>query len=220
VIILRRQTISFNQAEERISTTPLEIERKKVGILGGTFNPPHVGHLIIADQVCKQLDLDKLFFMPSATPPHRDGKKAIDAAYRLEMVETAIKNNPYFDIERSEIERGGKSFTYDTMIQLIEQHPDTDYYFIIGGDMVEYLPKWYEIDKLIHLVQFVGVNRPGYTTTTAYPIICVDVPLIDVSSTMLREKLKMNCSVRYLIPDQTVKYIHEKGLYQNDDKIN
>ena len=220
MIILRRQTISFNQAEERINTAPLEIERKKVGVLGGTFNPPHVGHLIIADQVCKQLNLDKLYFMPSANPPHRDGKKTIDAAYRLEMVGTAIKNNPYFDIERSEIERGGKSFTYDTMIQLIEQNPDTDYYFIIGGDMVEYLPKWYEIDKLINLVQFVGVNRPGYTTTTEYPIICVDVPLIDVSSTMLREKLKVNGSVRYLIPDQTVKYIHEKGLYQNDDKIN
>lgn len=220
MIILRRQTISFNQAEEWISTSPLEIERKKVGILGGTFNPPHVGHLIIADQVCKQLDLDKLYFMPSANPPHRDGKKAIDATYRLEMVETAIKDNPCFDIERSEVERGGKSFTYDTMVQLIEQNPDTDYYFIIGGDMVEYLPKWYKIDKLINLVQFVGVNRPGYTTTTKYPIICVDVPLIAISSTMLREKLKMNGSVRYLIPDQTVKYIHEKGLYQSDDKIN
>lgn len=220
MIILKRQTISFNQAKVVTNTAPLEIERKKVGILGGTFNPPHVGHLIIADQVCQQLDLDKLYFMPSANPPHRDEKRAIDAAYRLEMVETAIQNNPYFAIERNEIDRGGKSFTYDTMVQLVEQHPDTDYYFVIGGDMVEYLPKWYKIDKLINLIQFVGVNRPGYATMTDYPIIWVDVPLVDISSTMLREKLKMNCSVRYLIPDQTLEYIHEKGLYQNDDKIN
>ncbi|WP_420836094.1 nicotinate-nucleotide adenylyltransferase [Carnobacterium iners] len=218
--MLRRQTVSFNQTKGLTNDISLEIERKKVGILGGTFNPPHVGHLIIADQVCRKLDLDKLYFMPSANPPHRNGKKAIPASYRLEMVEAAIQNNLYFDVERAEIERGGKSFTYDTMVQLVEKNPDIDYYFVIGGDMVDYLPKWHKIDKLIDLVQFVGVNRPGYAVITDYPIIWVDIPSIDISSTLLREKLKMNCSVRYLIPDQTLEYIHEKGLYQNDDKIN
>jgi len=220
VIVLKRPTIFFNQAEALMETAPLGIERKKVGILGGTFNPPHVGHLIVADQVCQQLDLEKMYFMPSANPPHRDGKEAIDANHRLKMVEAAIQDNPYFNIERNEIERGGKSFTYDTMIQLIEQHPDTDYYFVIGGDMVEYLPKWYEIDKLLQLIQFVGVNRPGYALATEYPIIWVDVPLIDISSTMLRKKIKMNCTVQYLIPNRTLEYIYEKGLYQHDDKIN
>ncbi|WP_414840336.1 nicotinate-nucleotide adenylyltransferase [Carnobacterium sp. TMP28] len=218
--MLRRQTVSFNQTKGLTNDISLEIERKKVGILGGTFNPPHVGHLIIADQVCRKLDLDKLYFMPSANPPHRNGKKAIPASYRLEMVETAIENNGCFDVERAEIERGGKSFTYDTMVQLVRENPDIDYYFIIGGDMVDYLPKWYKIDKLLDLVQFVGVNRPGYVATTGYPIIWVDVPSMNISSTLLREKLKMNDSVRYLIPDQTLKYIHEKGLYQNGDKIN
>lgn len=220
MIILKRQAISFNQTEDLLNRNPLEIERKKVGILGGTFNPPHVGHLIIADQVCRQLDLDKIFFMPSFIPPHQDKKRTIDAVYRLEMVEAAIQDNPFFYVEKTEIDRGGKSFTYETMIQLAEQHPDTDYYFIIGGDMVEYLPKWYKIDQLKQLVQFVGVNRPGYALMTDYPLIWVDVPSVDISSTMLREKIKSNCSVKYLIPEKTLKYIQEKGLYQNDDKIN
>lgn len=218
MIILKRQTVSFNQTEVLTNSIPERTERKKVGILGGTFNPPHIGHLIIADQVGQQLGLDKVCFMPSANPPHQDKKTAIEAAHRMKMVEAAIQNNPFFDIEKSEVERGGKSYTYDTMLQLTRANPDTDYYFIIGGDMVEYLPKWYKIEELLQLVQFVGVNRPGYTLTTTYPIIWVDVPSVNISSTLVRKKLETKCSVRYLIPDETLAYISEKGLYQNDDK--
>ena len=187
--------------------------RKRVGILGGTFNPPHLGHLVIADQVYKQLDLDKIYFMPSFLPPHIDEKETIEADKRMKMVEKAIKKNNCFDIEKTEIERGGKSYTFDTMNELTRQNPDTDYYFIIGGDMIDYLPKWYRIDDLLKIVQFVGIKRPGYSKTSEYPILWVDTPQLDISSTYLRTKIAQNCSVNYLIPQAVLEYIEQEGLY-------
>lgn len=215
MISLKRQSFSSSKAQ---LATEIEFDiqpKKRVGILGGTFNPPHIGHLIIADQVCHQLGLEKIYFMPSANPPHQDGKKAIEANHRLHMVELAIEGNQRFDVEKAEIDRGGKSYTYDTIVKLKEEHPDTDYYFIIGGDMVEYLPKWHKIEELAQLVEFVGVNRPGYTLLSPYPIIWVDVPSMDISSTSLRKNLEMNCPVNYLIPRKTLEYIWREGLYQN-----
>lgn len=190
--------------------------RKKVGILGGTFNPPHIGHLIIADQVRDQLGLEKILFMPSANPPHASGKTTIEADYRVKMVERAIEDNSHFELDLTEIKRGGKSYTYETIKQLTEENPDIDYYFIIGGDMVEDLPTWHKVDELVHLVQFVAVNRPAYSVKTTYPVIWVDVPDIDISSTELRKKIANECSVKYLLPDKTLEYIEEEGLYQDD----
>lgn len=191
--------------------------KKRVGILGGTFNPPHIAHLVIADQVCQQLGLDKVYFMPSAVPPHVNEKKTIDARQRLAMVERAVQDNPKFDVETIEIERGGKSYTYDTMVELTQKNPDTEYYFIIGTDMVNYLPKWYKIEELQQLVQFVGVKRPGYIINSVYPIISVDVPEIGISSSILRKKIATNCSVQYLIPQSVLEYIQQERLYSNDD---
>lgn len=215
MISLRGQSFSINKTQV---LTEIEIDsqpKRRVGILGGTFSPPHIGHLIIADQVCHQLGLEKIYFMPSANPPHQDEKKAIDVKHRLQMVELAIEDNSFFDIEKSEIERGGKSYTYDTLKKLKEEHPDTEYYFIIGGDMVEYLPKWYKVDELAQIVEFVGVNRPGYPVISPYSIIWVDVPSMDISSTSLRKNLRMNCPVNYLIPEKTLNYICQEGLYQD-----
>lgn len=197
---------------EPIRTSP----RKQVGILGGTFNPVHIAHLITADQVGKALGLEIVALMPSNQPPHQDEKKTIDAVHRLQMLELAIVDNPLLSIESIELQRAGKSYTYDTMKLLIEQNPDTDYYFIIGGDMVEYLPKWYKIDELMQMVNFVGVRRPNYPTETEYPIIWIDVPLIDVSSTQLRKKIAQGCSVNYLVPPNVVNYIQKKGLYLDE----
>lgn len=217
MISLKRQSFSTNKTQV-LTEIELDIQpKRRVGILGGTFNPPHIGHLVIADQVCHQLGLEKIYFMPSANPPHQDEKKAIDAAHRLRMVELATEDNDYFNVEKAEIERGGKSYTYDTIVKLKEENPDTEYYFIIGGDMVEYLPKWYKIDELAQLVEFVGVNRPGYPVFSPYPIIWVDVPSMDISSTLLRKNLKLNCPVNYLIPEKTLKYIRQEGLYLDDN---
>lgn len=195
--------------------TKQKTTRKRVGIIGGTFNPPHLGHLLMADQVYHQLGLDGIYFMPSHTPPHRHKKSLMPPTYRREMVQLAIQDHAHFFLETREIERGGKSYTIDTMRELISEHPETDYYFIIGGDMVAYLPQWAEIDALVQMVQFVGVGRPHYEKHSAYPMIWVDSPEIDISSTLLRQKIASGCSVRYLLPDRVLTYISEKGLYSS-----
>jgi nicotinate-nucleotide adenylyltransferase len=191
--------------------------RKKIGILGGTFNPPHMGHLIIADQVCNQLDLEKIWFLPSAKPPHSSGKKTIDAKHRVNMVKRAIRGNDTFELQLAEVNRGGKSYTFDTIKELTEDYPEIDFYFIIGGDMVEDLPNWHKVDELVKMVQFVAVNRPSYAKESPYPVIWVDVPDIAISSTEIRQKIADHCSVNYLLPEKVLEYIEEKGLYKDDE---
>ena len=112
------------------------------------------------------------------------------------------------------MERRGVSYTYDTMKLLKEKTPDTDYYFIIGADMVDYLPKWHKIDELATMVQFVGVQRPRYKAGTSYPVIWVDVPLMDISSSMVRDFIKQGRVPNFMVPHEVLDYIEEKGLYQ------
>ncbi len=189
-------------------------QKKRVGLLGGTFNPLHTGHLILAEQVCSQLGLDKVVFLPDNLPPHVDTKSAISAKDRIQMVQLGIIDNQNFEVDTIEVDRGGVSYTYDTVKELQARHPDIDYYFIIGGDMVEYLPKWNKIDQLIKIIKFVGVRRSGSKTQSPYPILWVDVPKIDISSTLVRDKVKQGCSIRYLVPDAVEEYIKKEGLYR------
>jgi nicotinate-nucleotide adenylyltransferase len=186
---------------------------KKIGILGGTFDPPHLGHLIIANEVLDQLGLDELKFMPNQEPPHKTRNSKTKPADRLKMLELAIRDHPQFSLETIELERPGRSYTYDTMMELKRKRPGDEYYFIIGADMVEYLPHWHRIDDLIKLVQFVGASRPHFTLESAYPILYVDVPQVDISSTLIRERIKSGKSVKYLLPDKVIHYIEENRLY-------
>lgn len=188
--------------------------KRRIGILGGTFNPIHNAHLLIADQVQTQLSLDAMAFMLDANPPHVDRKFAIDGKDRANMIKLAIKSNPRFYLEEAELRRGGISYTYDTIKALKKAHPQNEYYFIIGGDMVAYLPKWHRVDDLMKMVHFVGVQRHGYPIKSPYPIIWVDVPEINISSTMIRRKIRQGQSIRYLVPDSVRKYIKEHQLYE------
>lgn len=197
----------------QLETEKKDSNRKQVGILGGNFNPVHHAHLVVADQVRQQLDLDTVLLMPEYEPPHVDKKETIDEKHRLKMLELAIDGVDGLGLETVELIRKGTSYTYETMKLLIEQNPDTDYYFIIGADMVAYLPKWYKIDRLIEMVQFVGVQRPKYKAGTSYPVIWVDVPLMDISSSMIRELIKKNKKPNYLLPKAVLNYIEEEGLY-------
>ena len=190
-----------------------EKKRKQVGILGGNFNPVHNAHLIVADQVRQQLGLDQVLLMPEYQPPHVDKKETIPEHHRLKMLELAIEGIEGLAIETIELERKGISYTYDTMKILTEQHPDTDYYFIIGADMVDYLPKWYRIDELVDMVQFVGAQRPRYKAGTSYPVIWVDVPLMDISSSMVRDFLAQGRKPNFLLPQPVLDYIEKEGLY-------
>ncbi|MGD6853699.1 nicotinate-nucleotide adenylyltransferase [Bacillus infantis] len=186
---------------------------KRIGILGGTFNPPHHGHLLIANEVLHSLSLDKVWFMPNQDPPHKKKSWAASDQARVEMLELAIEGHPRFEIQTIEMERGGPSYTYDTMKLLKEQNKDTVFYFIIGADMIEYLPKWHKINDLLELAVFAGVGRPSYNSRTDYPVVPVDVPQMDVSSSMIRERLSQGETVRYLMPESVRKYIEENRLY-------
>lgn len=188
--------------------------RRQVGILGGNFNPVHNAHLVVADQVRQQLGLDEVLLMPEYKPPHVDKKDTIDEKHRLKMLELAIDGVEGLSIETLELERQGISYTYDTMTMLIEANPDVDYYFIIGADMVDYLPKWHRIDELVKLVQFVGVQRPRYKVGTSYPVIWVDVPLMDISSSMIRDFIQNNRQPNYLLPRPVLDYIQKEELYR------
>lgn len=185
---------------------------KKIGLLGGTFDPPHIGHLVMAEEVYERLSLDEVWFIPSAEPPHKE-KAKVSAQDRLAMLKVAVGQIDYFKIKTIELEREGKSYTLDTINALQQSYPNDQFYFIIGADMVEYLPNWYKIDQLVEKVQFVGVKRPDFELETPYPVILLDTPGLDVSSTMVRERLEMNRSVRYLIPQHVLALIKEKGLY-------
>lgn len=188
---------------------------KKVGIFGGTFNPPHNGHLLMANEVLQSLQLAEIWFMPNQIPPHKQRRDIISAEHRFNMLQLAVNGNDAFRVESIELERSGPSFTYDTICLLKERHPDIQFYFIIGADMIEYLPKWYKIDLLQNLVQFVGVKRPNYKTTTQYNVLEVDVPQFDVSSSFIRRRLKEGKNIRYLLPDSVIQYIKEHRLYES-----
>lgn len=187
---------------------------EKIGILGGTFDPLHIGHLIIAEEARLALDLTEVWFIPSYEQPHKTTART-SSFDRFKMVQCAIESNSNFTINDIELERQGPSYTIDTMRQLTEQHPDKKFYFIIGADMVEYLPYWKEIDELVHLVNFVGVNRPGYSMVTKYPILSINIPDIHLSSTLIRKRLMDGQSCRYLIPECVDTYIKEHKLYGN-----
>jgi len=184
-----------------------------IGIFGGTFDPPHNGHLLIANEVLIELRLDEIWFMPNNIPPHKEQGSNTTNEQRIDMLKLAIKDQPAFRLQTIELEREGPSYTYETMKILTEKYGDIRFYFIIGGDMVEYLPKWHHIEELLEIVSFVGVKRPGFSIHTPYPIISVDVPQIDVSSSMLRKRIAKEIDTRYLLPESVRQYIKENKLY-------
>ena len=195
--------------EEKVTSN-----RKQIGLLGGNFNHVHNAHLTIADQVRQQLGLDEVLLMPEYQPPHVDKKTTISEKHRLRMLELAVRDIEGLGIETIELERKGISYTYDTMKLLTEKNPDVDYYFIIGADMVAYLPKWHRISELIQMVQFVGVQRPKYKAGTSYPVIWVDVPLLDISSSLIRRQLEEGKKPNFLLPQAVLDYIEKEGLYR------
>lgn len=213
--------VSFlNQEHVRLINDPeteLAFEdnpHKRIGILGGTFNPIHNGHLLMAEQVYDKLKLDEVWFMPNKKPPHAESKETLVDAYRVDMIALAIEDNPHFRLEGIELDRVGKSYTVDTMEILTTLYPTYEFYFIIGADMIEDLPKWHRINDLIKMVHFVGVGREGYRNETDYPLIFIDAERMTVSSTSIRKAVAEQASIRYLTPASVAAYILEKGLYQ------
>lgn len=191
----------------------------QIGILGGTFDPIHFGHLIAAEHVRDQLELHQVWFLPAFVPPHKHGKTVSRATHRLNMVERAVANHPQFRVSKVEFEREGNSYTVDTMTILRERFPQHEFFFIIGADMVQDLPRWHRIDQLINMVQFVGLDRPGYerpelANNIARRVRFVTMPLVDITSTNIRKRRASGRSVRYLVPDSVREYMEEHRLYE------
>lgn len=191
----------------------------RIGIMGGTFDPIHFGHLIAAERVRDELPLDYVWFMPAAEPPHKHSRTVADPIHRLRMVEKAVVDHPKFCVSKLEFERQGTSYTAETMSILQKRYPEHEFYFIVGADMVHDLPNWYRIHQLVQDVQFVGLNRPGYgrpelPDAIAKRVRYVSMPSIGITSTDIRRKRAAGKSVRYLVPEGVREYMEANRLYE------
>lgn len=192
----------------------------KVGIMGGTFDPIHIGHLVAAQCACEQAGLDEVWFMPTNVPPHKAHAPYASAEERFKMVSLAVESHPYFRPLDIELRKGGISYSIDTVKLLRQEHPGIHFSYIIGADMVQYLPKWYKINELVRLISFIGLKRPGYILDVEdlpedvqRSLILADMPLIELSSTQIRSRIAKGRSIRYLVPDRVYEYIEENGVY-------
>jgi len=171
-----------------------------LGLFWGTFNPIHIAHLTIADQVRQQLHLESVRFLPE-NPSNQV----------LEMLKLATAGKTGLEVEEARC--GTQCGIFETVEQLKKKLPDTDLYFIVGGDMIGSLSRWERIDELLELVQFVGVQRPRYRAGTSYPLLWVDLPLLDISSRQIREQLAKGITPNFLLPPKVLAYIKKEGLY-------
>ncbi len=189
---------------------------KRFGVLGGTFNPIHIGHLAMAQMALERFDLDKVIFVPSNRPPHKKIANLASARDRFQMVRLAIKNNPSFAVSDFEIKRKGKSYTIETVKHLCSVYPQkTKFFFIIGGDSFPDLPSWKSIDEILRRASFIVVNRPGYAGGKGRIRHCsVTMPGIDISSSYIRRRVSRGKSVKYFVPENIFRYMDHHGLYQ------
>jgi nicotinate-nucleotide adenylyltransferase len=200
--------------------------KRRIGLLGGTFNPIHTGHLILAQSACERHDLEQVWFMPCATPPHKEPGSLLPAVRRYEMVQAAIEGDPRFSVSDAEIRRGGVSFAIDTLEELAGLHPDVDWHFIIGDDTLLELHLWHRIYDLLALCTFVTFSRLRDPGTIGVGALKLDAPWperllrlatfgrrIDISSTDIRYRVAEGLGIRYLVPDPVAMYIAEHRLY-------
>lgn len=191
----------------------------RIGILGGTFDPIHIGHLLAGEQAREQCQLDEVWFVPTYVPPHKDGSQVTDAVHRLQMVERAINDHPHFRVSQIELDRKGNSYTIDTIQALRERYPEDAFYFILGSDMVADLPNWHRVEHLVELTRFIGLARPGFAkpqlmANIARRVHYVPMPLLEISATDIRERVRAKKSIRYFVPEPVRIYIEEHRLYE------
>jgi nicotinate-nucleotide adenylyltransferase len=202
-----------------ISKLDNPILQKRIAILGGTFDPIHYAHLRMAEVVKDEGSLDEVWFMPAKVPPHKQDKEISMGEDRIAMLRLAIDSIPYFKLSLIEFEREGPSYTVDTVRELTNRYPHNTFFFIIGADMVEYLPHWHQIKELMKLVTFIAVDRPGWNLKNLTPEIAEEVVMVDMlpsytSSTRIRKRKKERKSIRFLVPEEVYRYIEEKRLYE------
>ncbi len=198
----------------------------KIGIMGGTFDPIHYGHLATAEAVRVKYKLDKVIFIPSGNPPHKEDRYIIKKLFRYNMTLLATMSNEYFEVSSMEIDREGNSYTIDTLAMLKKIYPHSELYFITGADALSQIEDWKNVQENFDLATFVGATRPGVDFThvknkiknleSKYraKILNIHVPSLDISSTNLRERLKRKESIKYLLPENVEKYIYKYNIYR------
>lgn len=189
-----------------------------VALFGGSFNPPHIAHLIVAEVARDQFGFDAVWWIPNATPPHKENSKLAPAADRLSMTRAAIKGHDGFAVCDIEIERPGVSYTIDTVQALHEQHPDTTFSLIIGSDSLDTFHTWREPTAIADLVDLIVYKRPGGLDAVAQPEFAnqahyVAAPMLEVSSTEIRQRCRSGRSIRYMVPEAVRQYVRAHGLY-------
>lgn len=185
---------------------------EKIGLYGGSFDPIHNGHLILARDALERLGLDRVVFLPARISPHKLNRPPATAEARCQMLAAAVKGEPFFEMDDCEISREGPSFTVDTVALYRERFPDAKIYYFIGDDNLPELESWKEIVKLRSLVQFVVLSRVGMPFLSEFPMI---TRRIEISSTELRNRITRGQSVRYMCPSAVCDVIADLGLYKN-----
>ncbi|HPD16945.1 MAG TPA: nicotinate-nucleotide adenylyltransferase [Planctomycetota bacterium] len=200
-----------------------------IGLLGGSFNPIHLGHLVVAEEARQRLGLERVLFVPALVSPHKLGKPLAPAEDRLRMVQLAIADNPAFEASDIELRRAGPSYSMDTVQQLRAQSDGAwDIHFLVGADTLPELPAWHRIGELADLCKFVVFSRPGESLDAFEPLRAAlrddqvaalaarrfEIPLIGISSTDIRRRAREGRSIRYLVPEAVRRYIVARGLYR------
>jgi nicotinate-nucleotide adenylyltransferase len=194
-----------------------EPQKKRLGVMGGTFDPIHHGHLVAASEVASLFHLDEVVFVPTGEPWQKTGRPVSPAEDRYLMTVIATASNPQFSVSRIDVDRKGPTYTIDTLRDLQALHPDADLFFITGADALEQIFSWRSAEELFDLAHFIGVTRPGHTLTDpglpAGGVSLVEVPALAISSTDCRERVARGEPVWYLVPDGVVRYIDKRRLY-------
>ena len=200
-----------------VSSAPAH--RPSIGIMGGTFDPIHHGHLVAASEVMNVFHLDQVIFVPAAMQPFKAGRRVTPAEHRYLMTVIATASNPRFDVSRVDIDRGGTTYTIDTLTDIGAQHPDADLFFITGADALAQIAQWKDSEQLFAMAHFVGVTRPGHVLRAAGlprgAVSLLEVPAMAISSTDCRTRVHRGAPVWYLVPDGVVQYISKYGLYRD-----
>ena len=194
-----------------------ERQAHRIGVMGGTFDPIHHGHLVAASEVADVFSLDQVLFVPTGEPVFKQDREVTPAEHRYLMTVIATASNPRFTVSRVDIDRPGLTYTIDTLRELRSTHPDAELFFITGADVLPEILRWKDADELWSLAHFVGVNRPGHhlddTGLPASGVSLMEVPAMAISSTDCRDRVRAGMPVWYLVPDGVVQYIHKHGLY-------
>ncbi|WP_377271472.1 nicotinate-nucleotide adenylyltransferase [Peterkaempfera sp. SMS 1(5)a] len=191
--------------------------KKRLGVMGGTFDPIHHGHLVAASEVASLFALDEVVFVPTGQPWQKSEQRVSPAEDRYLMTVIATASNPQFSVSRIDIDRKGPTYTVDTLRDLRREHPDADLFFITGADALEQILSWRNAEEMFGLAHFIGVTRPGHTLTNpGLPeggVSLVEVPALAISSSDCRSRVARGEPVWYLVPDGVVRYIDKRALY-------